>query len=234
MKKRILTQLITVAAGMAMPLSVFAQNIGNDTSSGNLEGRSVTSGSSAQSLTGSGSYSSGGTFSGDAASPLDQSDSFKGGIIVHDGAAYVVHRLQNEMALPDGTKVQPNGTLVEKDGSTRSIGSGQALSLDGRVVGAPFGSEEKPPSGSPGIYSSPNTPGASTGVGSPGGSTEPQTTTPDSGVPPTTSTPSEGIGGSGSVKDPLELGNNADSNPAGQDNGFGTSNGELGTEPRQY
>lgn len=235
MKKRILTQLITVAAGMALPLSVIAQDFGKETNSGNLEGRSGTSGSATQNSQGSGSYSSGGTFSGDAALSAGQSENFKGGIIVHDGAAYVIHRLQNEMALPDGSKVQPDGTVLEKDGSTRSIGSGQALSLDGRVVGAPFGTEGKSPqSDSTGIYSSPNTPGASTGVGAPGGTTDPQTTTPDPGVPPTTGTPSEEIGGSGSVKDPLDLGNNTDSNPAGQDNESGNSSGGLGTEPTQY
>ncbi len=57
----------------------------------------------------------------------------------------------------------------------RSIGSGQVLTMDGQVVGAPFnsGNQMKSPSeGSEGIYKSPNTPGATTGIGESGENVE--------------------------------------------------------------
>jgi hypothetical protein len=43
------------------------------------------------------------------------------------------------MALPDGSKVEPNGTIHSSDGSLKSMGPGQAMTLDGRVIEAPIG-----------------------------------------------------------------------------------------------
>src|SRR5579884_2831427 len=42
-----------------------------------------------------------------------ENESNLGGVLVHDGKAYIVSRLQNEMSLPDGRKIEPDGTVYE-------------------------------------------------------------------------------------------------------------------------
>lgn len=60
------------------------------------------------------------------------------GIMIHDGAAYIVHRLQSEMALPNGSKVEPNGTVVSGDGKAETMQPDQMMTLDGKIKKAPF------------------------------------------------------------------------------------------------
>ena len=128
-----------------------------------------------------GSLESGGTFAGQK----NQAGPASGGVLVHEGKAYIIHRLQTEMSLPDGSKVQPNGTIESRDGSLRQMGEDQLLSLDGRVLPSPFrgsassstapGSTgtESAPVGIPGTSSpapdgSTTTPGTSADLTSPG------------------------------------------------------------------
>src|SRR4051794_32714540 len=44
----------------------------------------------------------------------------------------VTERLQKELALPNGLRVQPNGTIRTADGGTLSLRPGQILSFDGK------------------------------------------------------------------------------------------------------
>lgn len=60
------------------------------------------------------------------------------GVVFRDGAAYIVHKLQSELSLPDGTKVEPNGTITGFDGNSKLMPSGQMLSLDGVLKQDPF------------------------------------------------------------------------------------------------
>jgi hypothetical protein len=64
------------------------------------------------------------------------------GIMIHDGAAYIVHRLQGEMALPNGSKVEPNGTVVGGDGKAQEMKPDQMMTLDGKIKAAPFSAGE--------------------------------------------------------------------------------------------
>lgn len=160
MKTRILTQFVTAAVGIALPLSIVAQDLSDQTNSGSPDTSAAMPDSSTQ---GSGNFSFG-------SSPSSQSQpgSFSSGIMVHDGSAYVIHRLQNEMKLPDGKKVQPDGTIQESDGSTRSIGSGKILTLDGREMEAPFAEEKSSlNSSSPAISNPAGMPGSGSSL--PGG-----------------------------------------------------------------
>jgi hypothetical protein len=236
MKTRILTQLVTAAAGIALPLSVFAQDFGNQTNSGNIGTDAFPSGPAHESAGGSGSYSSGGTFSGSNGQPeQSQSGTFRDGIMVKDGTAYIVHRLQNEMSLPDGSKVQPNGTIRESDGSMRNIESGKVLTMDGRMMDSPFGSGEgasKPGSMSPGMFNSPNTPGSSTGIGGESIPSDSLNTAPESRVP-TTSTPSEGLGGPTSTSGQSSTESSSSPSPADQSDGSGLAPGSVSTDPTQ-
>ncbi|MHA3770061.1 DUF6799 domain-containing protein [Verrucomicrobiota bacterium sgz303538] len=173
MKTRTMTQFVSAAAGVLLPVAVWAQDLSNDVSSGSLDTSAVTSGntqsSSGASTGSSGSYGSGGTFSGSSSQQSNnQSGSFSSGIMVQDGTAYVIHRLQNEMSLSDGSKIEPNGTVHKSDGSTQSIGTGQILTMDGRVMSAPFksGSAQSSTSNSSlglGDSTSPSTPDLNSG-----------------------------------------------------------------------
>jgi len=69
-----------------------------------------------------------------------------GGVLVHNGKAYIVSRLQNEMSLPDGRKVEPDGKVVAPDGSSKQMNSGEMLQLDGQIAPAPFEANSKPES----------------------------------------------------------------------------------------
>ena len=147
-----------------------------------------------------GSLESGGTF----ADQQNKAGPASGGVLVHEGKAYIIHQLQTEMSLPDGSKVQPNGTIESRDGSLRQMGEDQLLSLDGRMLPSPFkdspqssalpGSTqtETAPLGIPGTSGpapdgSTTTPGTSTDLPNPATGTtipaQPQTTSPDTTAP---------------------------------------------------
>lgn len=223
MKKRILTQFVTAAAGLVLPLSVVAEDFSDQTSSGSPDASATSSGSLDQS---SGSQNSGGSFSGSSGqSSQSQPGTFSGGIMVHDGAAYIVHRLQNEMSLPDGSKIQPNGTIRENDGSTRSIGTGKVLTLDGREMEAPFKSEQgASSSGSSGIPNPSSMPGSS--------STMPETNSSpaNSNMPPTTSSPAQELGTSGSMPGQSVSGSSSSSDSSSQNSGSDLTPGSVSTK----
>ncbi len=220
MKKRILTQFVAAAAGIALPLSVIAQDYSDQTSSGSPDASATSSGSLDQS---SGSNSSGGSFSGNNQSLQSQPGTFSGGIMVHDGAAYIVHRLQNEMSLPNGSKIQPNGTIHESDGSTRNISSGKILTLDGREMEAPFHAEQGSSSSGSSEMSNPsNMPGSSSSL--PGSSSSP------SSMPPSTSTPSEDFGTSGENLNQPGSGSSSGADSNTQNSGSGSLPGSVSTK----
>lgn len=66
------------------------------------------------------------------------------GVVVHEGKAYIISPLQYAMPLPDGSKIEPNGTLKEQNGATRAVGPNQMLTLDGRMSKAPFPTDSAP------------------------------------------------------------------------------------------
>lgn len=204
MKHTILNRMAGAAVALALPAVALAQDLGPDPSTGTQSSGSQTPGSSTSDSSGTGAYSSGGTFSSQA-SP--QQGTFSSGIIVDDGSAYVIHKLQSEMALPDGSKVAPNGTITKSDGSTQNMEKGKVLSLDGRVMDGPFSDELK----------------SSTDTKSGTGLTTPESpsTTPQSSEP---STPSSGVAtpetGSPFSSPPAP---DSSSDPALQDNDLGTS-----------
>jgi len=231
MNKRILTQLVTAATGLVLPLSLVAQDY-SDQSGSELPGSSATtSGSAGQS---SGSPGSGGfSFGSSSTSSQSQPGTFSSGIMVHDGAAYIVHRLQNEMSLPDGSKVQPNGTIRENNGSTRSIDPGKMLTLDGREMEAPFGKEHEASSSSPSKMPGSNSSGMSNPSSLPGSSSsmpDKQSGSSSSQIPPTTSAPSSDSGVSGSSSD--QSGSSSSSIPgsSSQSSGFDSDSGSISTK----
>lgn len=223
MKKRILTQLVTAAAGLVLPLSLVAQDYSDQSGSESPDTSATTSGSADPS---SGSHSSGGfSFGSSSISSQSQPGTFSSGIMVHDGAAYIVHRLQNEMSLPDGSKVQPNGTIRENNGSTRSIDPGKILTLDGREMEAPFGKEHEASSSSPsGMSNSSSQPGSSSSMPrNHGGSSSSQ-------MPPTTSTPSLDSDVSGSSPDQSGSNNSSIPDSSSQSSGFDSDSGSVSTK----
>jgi hypothetical protein len=68
------------------------------------------------------------------------------GILFHNGSAYMMQKLGTDLSLPNGTRVQPNGTILEHDGSQKMMSSGQILSLDGQIKMAPFSGLAESPS----------------------------------------------------------------------------------------
>jgi hypothetical protein len=113
-----------------------------------------------------------------AASPTRESQqklgNFSTGVMVEDGAAYVIHRLQSEMSLPNGFKIQPDGTVMKADGTMQSMDRGKILSLDGRVMEGPFAGE---------LGTNTTTPdGGSLSPGSSSGTGPETSVTPSSGV----------------------------------------------------
>ena len=223
MKKRILTQFVTATAGLVLPLSLVAQDYSDQTSSGSPDESATTSGAIDQS---SGSHSSGGALPGGHSPSLqNQPGTFSGGIMVHDGAAYIVHRLQNEMSLPDGSKVQPNGTIRESDGSTRSIGTGKVLTLDGREMEAPFKSEQDAPSSSaPGMSNPSSQPGSSSSM------PETQSSPSSPNMPPAINTPSQDPDASDSIPGQPESESSSSSDSSSQNSGSGLAPGSVSTK----
>lgn len=125
-----------------------------------------------------GSLESGGTFANQ-----NQPGPASGGVMVHEGKAYIIHRLQTEMSLPDGSKIQPNGTIEGKDGSLRQVGEHQMLTLDGRMLTSPFTGPSQP-SGAPGATQTESSPTSVPGTSSPG--TDGSTTAPGASTTPAT------------------------------------------------
>ena len=56
----------------------------------------------------------------------------------HQALAYVENQLDDEISLPNGKKIEPNGTIVGIDGSIRPMLPSQTFTLDGRVISAPL------------------------------------------------------------------------------------------------
>jgi len=56
----------------------------------------------------------------------------------HQALAYVENQLDGEIALPNGKKIEPNGTIVGMDGSLQPMLPSQTFTLDGRVIFAPL------------------------------------------------------------------------------------------------
>jgi hypothetical protein len=180
MKTLILNRMMSTAAAIILPVAAFAQNDGADVSSGAAGVDPSLSPTGSNELPNTQGYDTG-------TIPPPQSEQpgpFSTGVIVKDGSAYVIHKLQNEMSLPDGSKVQPNGMIKNSDGSTRSMGSGQILSIDGRMMESPFGMESTTGQNTgSGLFDSNRTPGWSTGLGPDTSSTTPGTATPPTGQP---------------------------------------------------
>lgn len=237
-----MTQFVSAAAGVLLPVAVWAQDLSNDLSNGSPGSSAINSGNIQNSSgTSNGSYGSGSAIPGNSnQSSSSKSGTFSSGIMVQDGTAYVIHRLQNEMSLSDGSKIEPNGTIHKNDGSTQSIGSGQIMTMDGRIMSAPFNSgaaQSGTSSGSSGLYNSGTTPGASTSSGS---SASPgyQGNKSNSGTPPATSNSSQGLDGSNSTSTPdLNSGplNNGSStqSPADKSDGSGLAPGATSTDPAE-
>jgi hypothetical protein len=201
MKTPILNRMACTAAAIILPVAAFAQNDGAAANNGAAGVDTSLSPGLSSELPNTGEKDAG------SIPPLGggQSGSFSTGVIVKGGSAYVIHKLQNEMSLPDGSKVQPNGMIKNSDGSTRSMGSGQILSIDGRMMDSPFGIEmPSGQNGGSGLFDSNRTPGWSTGLGP-----DTSTTMPGSATPPTGEPFSDQSDSSQSLDD-----NNVNSSPA--------------------
>lgn len=204
MKQCILNNFIRAAAIAVLPVAAWAE----DSATSQIGGGSATSLNSGPipGTSMSSSQGSGGTFSTQASNP-------SGGILVHDGAAYIVHRLQSEMSLPDGSKVQPNGTITGRDGATRSVGQNQMLTLDGQVTEAPFigGSSTTSSSSMSRSMSGDNmpgssmTPGSTTSGGSPAGAAMPNSAIPPSAPVEEMSNRTDGLSESAGPSEPATL-----------------------------
>lgn len=133
MKPIILNRIAGAAVVLALPAVLMAQDLTPDPS-----GQSSGSMPPAPGIESS-------TPSSALPGQQQQQGEVSSGIIVEDGSAYVIHKLQNEMALPDGSKVSPDGTVTKSDGSVQHVEKGKILSLDGRIVDAPFMDEQKQP-----------------------------------------------------------------------------------------
>ena len=67
-----------------------------------------------------------------------------GGVVVIDGKAYILSRLQTEMSMPAGGSIRPDGTVQKPDGQTAQIPSGQMMTFDGKIAPAPAGLQQAP------------------------------------------------------------------------------------------
>jgi hypothetical protein len=171
MKIRIASILATAVAAVALPVVVPAQNPIADPASPEHLGPITAEPGAAEKGTSGAIVNSARKSNTDTISENIAGQTVNSSGIIQDGAAYIVHRLQSELTLPGGTKVKPDGQVIQQDGSKKELRPGQMMSLDGKVKSpAPFSASETnqpeqnnaPPAPAPGL-SAPSTPSPSAG-----------------------------------------------------------------------
>jgi hypothetical protein len=126
MKTYIPRILVSFGAAMMLPVGIFAAENTSPSGSANHNAQTQSPAQSAPAANGN--------------------DKVLDGLIVQDGQVYFINRVQFELALPGGAKLEPNGMIKEANGKTRSVGPGEMLTYDGQMEKAPIpssGTESK-------------------------------------------------------------------------------------------
>jgi len=77
---------------------------------------------------------------------MDENNMQQDHILMQDGKVMVMRNgelapMEEEMTMPDGTKVMTDGTVMMPDGTTRMMAEGETMMLQGETQGAPTSPE---------------------------------------------------------------------------------------------